>query len=366
MADTLSALMFKGYLACFLFSTYIQLTSCSYVCLKGSSTIGAAECTTVETCGPHEVCFSDAYSTTTGIRREYGCRDSQLCASNHVGRRRASTGGLLACSQCCQGDLCNSKLCGEKGFQLQGGPTCFACDLFPGPDTCNTIQHCGRDEICEILPDLSTVTHRSMYTSRCAKPKSCETQKNNVLMFSTGPVCGTKCCNTSLCNTDSCSQNSQTTVTNPVPTHSCPTGNHWIDFGNSCYFIGDRELSWSDSQSYCQQKGGFLARLDSQAKTDHINPILQSLKATVGIQAGSYWIGLNDIHTTGVWVWVDTNTPATYTNWYPGQVLNQNFPESCAVAAHYISWKWQIYGCNNTNVHQLCEIPKATGGHIVG
>ncbi|XP_052820453.1 fibropellin-1-like [Mya arenaria] len=142
------------------------------VCLKCSSTIGAAECTTVETCGPHEVCFSDAYSTTTGIRREYGCRDSQLCASNQVGRRRSSSGGLLACTQCCQGDMCNSKLCGENGVQLNGGPTCFACDQFQDPGACNQIQHCGRDEICELLPDLSTVTHSNLYTSRCAKPQT--------------------------------------------------------------------------------------------------------------------------------------------------------------------------------------------------
>ncbi|XP_052786211.1 uncharacterized protein LOC128221649 [Mya arenaria] len=136
----------KAFWGCLVLVFSVQ-KACPFVCLKCSSAIGAAECTTIEICGPHEVCFSDAFSTASGIRREYGCRDSQMCTSQLIGRRRNSQEGLLACSQCCHGDVCNSKLCGETGAQSLGGPTCFACDQLQDPDACNHIWHCGRDEV---------------------------------------------------------------------------------------------------------------------------------------------------------------------------------------------------------------------------
>ncbi|XP_052760804.1 C-type lectin domain family 6 member A-like [Mya arenaria] len=180
-------------------------------------------------------------------------------------------------------------------------------------------------------------------------------------MFSSGPVCGAKCCNTSLCNTESCSHSSPTTATPPIPTHAsangCQTGNNWIDFGNSCYLIGARNLNWIDSQSYCNQNGGFLARIDTQAENDYIKAHLKSYP----VQA-SYWIGLNKIRTNGVWT--NTNTPAKYTDWAPGQP--QSGADDCVVAAHYFGWAWGDYGCHMSNTHQLCEIPKTPSGALIG
>ncbi|XP_052770743.1 brevican core protein-like [Mya arenaria] len=152
-------------------------------------------------------------------------------------------------------------------------------------------------------------------------------------------------------------------ATSLTTVQDCPPGNNWIDFGNSCYLIGDRNISWSDSQTYCQQHGGFLARIDTKAKNDYIKAYLNSYPAAADRNV-VYWIGLNDIKTEGVYVWADTNTPATYIDWHPGQP--ESGADDCVVAAHYFNWEWGDYNCMTTESNQLCEIPKTTGGGVVG
>ncbi|XP_052760900.1 neurogenic locus notch homolog protein 1-like isoform X2 [Mya arenaria] len=185
-----------------------------------------------------------------------------VCTNQLIGRRRSSTGGILICSQCCQGDVCNSNLCGETGFQLRGGPTCFACDQFKDPDACNQIQHCSRDEICELLPDISTVTYSHLYTSGCAKPQTCEKERNDILLLIQNPVCGTRCCNTSLCNSGNCNHNSHTAVSSPTPTAATANGAcnpdpciHGICFSRGADYLCDCDAGFTgqhcDISSVC-------------------------------------------------------------------------------------------------------------------
>ena len=41
------------------------------------------------------------------------------------------------------------------------------------------------------------------------------------------------------------------------------------------------------------------------------------------------WLGANDVAKKNTWVWQDSLTPMTYTNWSPGNPSDTNGVEDC-------------------------------------
>ena len=75
-----------------------------------------------------------------------------------------------------------------------------------------------------------------------------------------------------------------------------------------------------------------------------------SLLALDGLNA--VWIGYTDEGTEGQWRWTGTGTPASYTNWYPGEPKNIIGNEDCA--AIYVHGQWNALPCS-TNAVCVCE-----------
>lgn len=73
------------------------------------------------------------------------------------------------------------------------------------------------------------------------------------------------------------------------------------------------------------------------------------------IVSGNFWIGLSDILVDGEWLWMSTQTIATYTNWVPGEPNNyQSIAEDCAAMRTSHRFHWNDFPCS-TKLHFICE-----------
>ncbi|KAF7686379.1 C-type lectin domain family 4 member E-like [Silurus meridionalis] len=71
--------------------------------------------------------------------------------------------------------------------------------------------------------------------------------------------------------------------------------NGWESFGWKCYYFSTSELTWTQSRDKCLGKGGHLVTITSRAEQNFLS---SQIRVT-------HWIGLNDLETEGVWMWVN-------------------------------------------------------------
>lgn len=68
----------------------------------------------------------------------------------------------------------------------------------------------------------------------------------------------------------------------------------------------------------------------------------------------SYWIGINDLQEEGTWVWVNSNTEATFTNWTRGQPDNAVNNENCGIIQKGYNYLWNDGQCYAA-LNYICE-----------
>lgn len=86
---------------------------------------------------------------------------------------------------------------------------------------------------------------------------------------------------------------------------------HWYEL------ILDDTVGWTAAHTAATAKGGYLATILSAEE----QAFILSTFFKVGSGYGSYWIGLTDAETEGVFKWV-TGEPFSYANWGIGQPDN--------------------------------------------
>uniref|UniRef100_A0A671KP37 C-type lectin domain family 4 member C-like n=1 Tax=Sinocyclocheilus anshuiensis TaxID=1608454 RepID=A0A671KP37_9TELE len=69
-------------------------------------------------------------------------------------------------------------------------------------------------------------------------------------------------------------------------------------FHGKLYFFSSNKMDWSSSRAFCVSKGADLVTITS--RTEQLF-LASKIKDT-------YWIGLNDLDTEGLWVWVNNQT----------------------------------------------------------
>ena len=85
--------------------------------------------------------------------------------------------------------------------------------------------------------------------------------------------------------------------------------------GNGHYYQRfDTERTWSSANTYCENRGGYLATMTSQAENDFVY-------ANVGQNGVNIWLGGTDANSEGNWEWV-TGETWSYVNWGTGQPDN--------------------------------------------
>ncbi|XP_077095372.1 uncharacterized protein LOC143746938 isoform X2 [Siphateles boraxobius] len=73
----------------------------------------------------------------------------------------------------------------------------------------------------------------------------------------------------------------------------------WIYYKSSLYFLSSEKKSWTESRSYCTERGADLIIINNREEQGFV----KNISADVNV-----WIGLTDRDVEGRWKWVDGNT----------------------------------------------------------
>ncbi|XP_073730764.1 uncharacterized protein [Misgurnus anguillicaudatus] len=95
----------------------------------------------------------------------------------------------------------------------------------------------------------------------------------------------------------------------------------WIYYQFSLYFISSEKKSWSESRSYCRDRGADLIIINNKEEQDFVNKTCKN----------NFWLGLTDSDEEGRWKWVDGSTVNTEF-WWPGEPNDYKGAEDCALS----------------------------------
>ncbi|XP_060552420.1 uncharacterized protein LOC132713756 [Ruditapes philippinarum] len=185
------------------FLHHLLVVVTSYKCLQCDDVPLPNLCEEVGECGEHEFCAIKQYVNAAGsFRYQLSCRDKKQCGTRQsvIGKRN----DFLACSECCQGDLCNVAGCGQKGFDPVYGPLCYVCPLQLGSNTCGKVQQCGRDKVCSIQPVSRVGAPDNLFETKCVErnDRMCGAHDeidSSMIVGRKRSSCSV-CCNSTMCN----------------------------------------------------------------------------------------------------------------------------------------------------------------------
>ena len=83
-----------------------------------------------------------------------------------------------------------------------------------------------------------------------------------------------------------------------------------MTYGEHKYIVYNSGLSWTKAKAWCENNGGYLATITSEAEWNKVSELLKSYN---GVRC---WLGAES--TNGSWKWI-TGEPLTYTKWGGGQ-----------------------------------------------
>ncbi|XP_057184492.1 CD209 antigen-like protein C [Triplophysa rosa] len=122
---------------------------------------------------------------------------------------------------------------------------------------------------------------------------------------------------------------------------NCHGTDIWLFHESSFYFISSEKKSWSESRSYCRERGTNLVIINNRKEQDFVKKISGTERL---------WIGLSDSDEEGRWKWVDGST-LTYSFWKSEEPNRNAGDENCAVSD---SSGWDDYVCTNA-FKFMCE-----------
>ncbi|XP_033762491.1 uncharacterized protein LOC117344006 [Pecten maximus] len=216
----------KGYAVFLLVCLSLQTGATGPLCFSCSSMSQAHFCDFTERCGDHQVCYVKRILTNSGhTKYTSGCIYNQTCTKSDVTDHTAH--GLVTCLECCQGNMCNNKGCGDTGpiSRPYRGPYCFQCDHQSHPSECEQLNICDVDQVCGIQEHVNGFGRQ--YTSGCRGKLECQTHTHLLVgrdVTDTRVSRCNMCCDGDFCNY-ACSQNLSTSASNmatqaPVTYHS--------------------------------------------------------------------------------------------------------------------------------------------------
>ena len=126
----------------------------------------------------------------------------------------------------------------------------------------------------------------------------------------------------------------------------CPP--RWIFHGGSCYFFLATRKSYQDARQSCNRLGGYLAEIQSHDENRFVAGMLPPNDKL------DLWIGYNDLEEEGRWLWTNTGTRGTFTNWNSGEPNNSHDQDCAAIERVHGRTTWDDQFCDR---HQfsVCE-----------
>ncbi|XP_060566268.1 perlucin-like [Ruditapes philippinarum] len=142
----------------------------------------------------------------------------------------------------------------------------------------------------------------------------------------------------------------------------CGCQDKWIRYNGSCYFISENAFSFADAETFCEQSYAHLVHIDTADENSFLKTYLLRMKDA------NYWIGSHDRLIEGLWTYVDTNQPLTFTDWSPGQPDSwHGHDEDCGLLYFPHKYMWDDGPCDN-KIHAICELRLPEGNllEIIG
>ncbi|XP_069135513.1 uncharacterized protein [Argopecten irradians] len=189
-------------------------------CFSCSSISHARYCDFRTRCGEGEVCFVEKTETSPGhFKYTSGCIHNTMCG-NGTYDTRSSSSGFGVCRECCYGDMCNNKGCGDDGPPKNRGPYCFQCDHLSDPSECDQVTICNVDEVCSVNEREFFQEEHEFFTG-CQRRSQCHESLIFGRAVKSVNLCR-RCCESDLCN-DRCTENELTTTTSALTTTTSTT-----------------------------------------------------------------------------------------------------------------------------------------------
>ncbi|XP_052761459.1 perlucin-like protein [Mya arenaria] len=131
----------------------------------------------------------------------------------------------------------------------------------------------------------------------------------------------------------------------------CPDG--WVPNGASCYkFHNEEAITFIEAQESCNRDESYLVHVDDDVENTFLVNTVQTL-----MPINSWWIGLTDNDTEGVFQWVDDMANITYQHFNAHQPDDHasRHDEDCVIIWHAQHWGWNDANCK-LHFHYVCEI----------
>ena len=222
------------------------------------------------------------------------------------------------------------------------GSACYAVATWTLPavsDNCGTASLVARDQNGNVVTSgasfpegTSVITYTA--TDACGNTATCSFDVNV-----TCPSGGSIVCPDDIvvqCDGSGCKVVNWSTPTYSGSCGSCqgepiPGFVYMGELNGHEYYCSVDPLSWANASQMCQDNGGYLACIGSQAENDFLANLLNIQSA---------WIGLSDPDQDGQFTW-ECGDALSYTNWYPGQPNNYNGDQHCVEMLNNGQWNDQ-------------------------
>ena len=129
---------------------------------------------------------------------------------------------------------------------------------------------------------------------------------------------------------------------------------------NSTYLFANFSLPWPAAQKFCEEKGGYLAAIQSFQENENLISQTDSLKE----RKKSWWLGARE--KAGSWIWAGTHGRThRFTDWKSRQMNEQVAGIGCLALSDgdEDGYRWQRESCLTWN-RFICEIPSKYAKHI--
>ena len=127
-------------------------------------------------------------------------------------------------------------------------------------------------------------------------------------------------------------------ATTDIFIHSGRGLQEWSNF--STYTLSTDKLSWDDAEAMCKAKGQQLATVHSAAQ----NELLSTAAGPDYVWIGGTYDAPEGTSQASRWMWSQSNTPLSYTNWSPGK---PDSPDTQHCLAVYGNGKWDDGTCTS-------------------
>lgn len=143
-----------------------------------------------------------------------------------------------------------------------------------------------------------------------------------------------------------------------APPVAPPPSKDTFAFNGHRYQIVLETLSWTDAKKWCEERGGYLAIVDSRAEHGFITQMLQAYRNANIQRLGedNVWIGVTKDAQTKQWKWAD-GTKMMYSDWEPHFPLPEETRDYTVMKMTNGKWV-NMWDRVTPGVYFLCEWDK--------